>query len=126
MFVAWAAVLHSAHLFNVDGVTSDAGFFHASVAVAKAGVEGLMRSLAAELAPDIRVNCIALNITDTPLASRILRNEKVVESIANRQPMKRILSSEEVAKSVSYLTNDALGMTGQVIGLDLGLSTLRI
>jgi len=99
--------------------------FHASVAVAKAGVEGLMRSLAAELAPTVRVNCLALNITDTPLAERILRNEKARESIAERQPLKRILTSDEVAEMVEFIATRAHGMTGQVVGLDLGLSTLR-
>jgi 3-oxoacyl-[acyl-carrier protein] reductase len=100
--------------------------FHASVAVAKAGVEGLMKSLAAELAPKVRVNCIALNITDTPLAERILRNEKARESIAERQPLKRILTPEEVAEMVEFIAIRAKGMTGQVVGLDLGLSSLRV
>lgn len=100
--------------------------FHASVAVAKSGVEGLMKSLAAELAPKIRVNCIALNITDTPLAERILRNEKARESIAERQPLKRILNAEEVAEMVEFVATRAHGMTGQVVGLDLGLSNLRV
>ena len=99
--------------------------YHASVAVAKAGIEGLTRSLAAELAPTVRVNCLALNITDTPLAERILRNEKARESITERQPLKRILAPEEVAEMTEFVTIRALGMTGQVIGLDLGLSTLR-
>jgi NAD(P)-dependent dehydrogenase (short-subunit alcohol dehydrogenase family) len=99
--------------------------FHASVAVAKAGVEGLMKSLAAELAPKIRVNCLALNITDTPLAERILRNEKARESIAERQPLKRILTAEEVAEMTEFVAVRAKGMTGQVVLLDLGLSTLR-
>ena len=100
--------------------------FHASVAVAKAGIEGLTKSLAAELAPKIRVNCIALNITDTPLAERILRNDKARESIAERQPLKRILNSAEVAEMVEFVATRAHGMTGQVVGLDLGLSTLRV
>lgn len=99
--------------------------YHASVAVAKAGIEGLTRSLAAELAPTVRVNCLALNITDTPLAKRILRNEKAREGITERQPLKRILSPEEVAEMVEFITTRAHGMTGQVVGLDLGLSTLR-
>ncbi|MEQ9232175.1 MAG: SDR family oxidoreductase [Cyclobacteriaceae bacterium] len=100
--------------------------FHASVAVAKAGVEGLTKSLAAEFVTNIRVNCLALNITDTPLAEKILRNEKARESIAERQPMKRILTSDEVADSVMYLVDKAVGMTGQIVGLDMGLSTIRV
>jgi len=99
--------------------------FHASVAVAKAGIEGLTRSLAAEFAPKIRVNCLAINMTDTPLAERILRNEKARESIAERQPLKRILTADEVAEMTEFVAVRAKGMTGQVVGLDLGLSTLR-
>jgi NAD(P)-dependent dehydrogenase (short-subunit alcohol dehydrogenase family) len=100
--------------------------FHASVAVAKAGIEGLTRSLAAEFAPKIRVNCLAINMTDTPLAERFLRNEKARESIADRQPLKRILTADEVAEMTEFVAVRAKGMTGQVIGLDLGLSTLRL
>ena len=100
--------------------------FHASVAVAKSGVEGLTKSLAAEFAGSVRVNCIALNITDTPLAGKILRNDKARESIAERQPMKRILEAEEVADAVSFLVDQARGMTGQIMGLDMGLSTIRV
>ncbi len=111
-------------LFSTVAVTQGMPF-HASVSVAKAGIEALVRSLAAEYAPKIRVNGLALNIVDTDLAAKILRNEKIRENIAERQPLKRILEAEEVGRSVSYLIDDAKGMTGQVIGLDLGLSTLR-
>lgn len=100
--------------------------FHASVSVAKAGVEGLTKTLAAELAESVRVNCLALNITDTPLAEKILRNDKARENIAQRQPMKRILTADEVAKSVKFLVEDAVGMTGQIVGLDMGLSAIRV
>lgn len=112
-------------LFSTVAVTQGMPF-HASVSVAKAGVEGLTRSLAAEFASSIRVNCLALNITDTPLAAKILRNEKSRESIAERQPMKRILSPDEVADAVTFIVDKGVGMTGQVVGLDMGLSTLRV
>jgi len=99
--------------------------FHASVAAAKGAVEGLVRALAAEWAPKIRVNAIAINLTDTPLAEKILRNDKARENIAERQPMKRIMHAEEVADAAHFVVHHAPGMTGQVMGLDLGLSTLR-
>jgi len=100
--------------------------FHSSVSAAKAGVEGLARSLAAEFAPKIRVNCIAPSITDTPLASSILRSEKSIERIAENHPLKRILDSDEVASLASYLISSAArGITGQVFGIDGGMSTLR-
>jgi len=100
--------------------------FHASVSVAKAGVEGLTKSLAAELVDSVRVNCLALNITDTPLAEKILRNDKARENIAQRQPMKRILTADEAADAVNFLVEKAVGMTGQIVGLDMGLSTIRV
>lgn len=100
--------------------------FHASVAASKAGVEGLTRSLAAEFAPNIRVNCIAPTITDTPLAAGLLRNEKIRENTADRHPLKRFLEPNEVAGMASYLHSHlARGITGQVIGIDAGLSRLR-
>jgi NAD(P)-dependent dehydrogenase (short-subunit alcohol dehydrogenase family) len=101
--------------------------FHASVAVSKAGVEGLTRSLAAEFAPTIRVNCIAPTITDTPLAAGLLRNEKIRENTAERHPLKRFLAPQEISGMAAYLhSNLAVGITGQVIGIDAGLSRLRV
>ncbi len=64
--------------------------FHTSVAASKSGVEGLVKSLGAELAPTIRVNAIAPTVTDTGLASKLLRNEKMIENITERHPLKKI------------------------------------
>lgn len=101
--------------------------FHSSVAVAKAGVEGLTKSLAAELAPDVRVNCIAPSMTDTPLASGILKNEKAIENIKQRHPLKMIMEASDIANMAAFLiSNDAKAITGQVIGIDGGMSTLKI
>ncbi len=101
--------------------------FHASVASAKAAVEGLSRSLAAELAPKIRVNCIAPTMTDTPLAAGILRNDKVRENIAGKNPMKRILDPGDLAHAASFLMSEAASaITGQIFHVDGGMSTLKI
>lgn len=101
--------------------------FHSSVAVAKAGVEALTKSLAAEFAPKIRVNCIAPSVTDTPLAAGLLRNEKAREKIAERHPLKKILQPEEIANMASFLiSEESSGISGQVIAVDAGLSTLKI
>lgn len=100
--------------------------FHSSVAAAKAGVEALTRTLAAELAPKVRVNCIAPTITDTDLASGLLKNDEARERMADRHPLKRILQPGEVASLANYLLSPAsAGMSGQVLGLDGGLSRLR-
>ncbi len=99
--------------------------FHASVAAAKGAVEGLTRSLAAELAPGIRVNAVAPSLTDTPLASRLLRNEKQREAAALRHPMKRIGDTADIAAAVTYfLSDEASWITGQVLAVDGGLSSL--
>jgi NAD(P)-dependent dehydrogenase (short-subunit alcohol dehydrogenase family) len=101
--------------------------FHASVAAAKGAVEGLTRSLAAEWAPGIRVNCIAPSLTDTPMASRLLNSEEKRKATGDRHPLKRVGTAEEVASLAHFLLSENSGwITGQVIGIDGGMSTLKI
>ncbi len=101
--------------------------FHSSIAVAKGGIEGLTKSLAAEFAGKIRVNCIAPTITNTPLAAGILRNEDAVERASQRHPSKKINLAEDVAAMAFFLTNDsAKNITGQIIHIDGGMSTLKV
>ena len=100
--------------------------FHSSVAMSKGAVEGLTRSLAAELAPKIRVNAVAPSITDTPLASRILSNEEKKKLSAERHPLKRVGSPEDIAHAAAYLLTEASDwITGQVLHVDGGMSRLR-
>lgn len=113
-------------LFSTVAVTQGMPF-HASVSSAKAAIEGLTRSLAAEFAPHIRVNCVAPTITQTDLAQGILRNEAAIEKMKDRHPLKKILQPEEVADLVCYLMSDkAAGITGQIMHIDAGLSSLKI
>ncbi|MEL0009913.1 MAG: SDR family oxidoreductase [Flammeovirgaceae bacterium] len=101
--------------------------FHSSVSVAKAGVEGLTKSLAAELAPTIRVNCIAPTITRTDMAKRILRNEKIEENIANKHPLKKICEAKDISVMADFLISpNAKNITGQIMRVDGGMSTLKI
>lgn len=101
--------------------------FHSSIAVAKAGVEALAKSLAAELAPSVRVNCIAPTITNTDLASSILRNEKSIENLKQRHPLKTILEPQDVAELAVFLSGDrASKITGQIMGIDAGMSTIKL
>lgn len=100
--------------------------FHASVAAAKGALEGLLRSLAAEWAPNIRVNGIAPSLTDTPLAVRLLRNEAQRESSEQRHPLKRIGSPEDIAQTAAFLLSERSSwMTGQVLHVDGGMSKVR-
>lgn len=101
--------------------------YHASVACAKGAVEGLTRSLAAELAPTIRVNAVAPSLTDTPLASSLLNQPARRESAAERHPLKRVGSPDDVAAMVSFLLSDqASWITGQILHVDGGLSSVRL
>lgn len=99
--------------------------FHASIGAAKGAVEGLVKSLSAELAPKIRVNAIAPSIVDTPLAAGILRNDTIKENMVAKHPLKRILQPEDVAKTVVFLLNDSSnGITGQIFIQDNGLISI--
>jgi NAD(P)-dependent dehydrogenase (short-subunit alcohol dehydrogenase family) len=101
--------------------------FHASVAAAKSGVEGLVKSLGAELAPTIRVNAIAPTVTDTDLASKLLRNERMIDSITERHPLKKFLNPTEVADMAAFLTSDsASSISGQIFQMDCGIVSFKI
>jgi 3-oxoacyl-[acyl-carrier protein] reductase len=101
--------------------------YHASIASAKAAIEGLTRSLAAEFAPHVRVNCIAPSLTETQMASKLLSTEERKNSIAQRNPLKRIGQPEELAAMVEFLAGDkSAWITGQIIGVDGGMSTLNL
>ena len=100
--------------------------FHASVAASKGALEGLTKSLAAELAPKIRVNCIAPSLTDTPLAAKLLSSEDKKKASAERHPLKQVGSPEDIAALAAFLiTSQSKWISGQIVGIDGGLSTLR-
>jgi 3-oxoacyl-[acyl-carrier protein] reductase len=101
--------------------------FHASVAAAKSGVEGLVKSLGAELAPTIRVNAIAPTVTNTDLASKLLRNEKMIENMTERHPLKKFLNPDEVAEMAVFLTSDkAASISGQIFQMDCGIVSFKL
>lgn len=100
--------------------------FHASVSAAKGAVEGLTRALSAELAPDIRVNALALSLTDTPLAENLLSTDKKREASNERHPLKRYGKPNDAASLGAFLlSSDAGWITGQVIGVDGGMGTIQ-
>jgi len=101
--------------------------FHASIATAKAGIEGLVKSLAAEFAPTIRVNAIAPTVTDTSLAAKLLRNDKMIENIKDRHPLKKFLNPQEVAEMADFLISDkTTSITGQIFEMDCGIVSVKI
>lgn len=101
--------------------------FHASVAASKSAVEGLVKSIGAELAPTVRVNAIAPTVTDTELASKLLRNEKMVENMTERHPLKKFLNPQEVADMAAFLTsNKAASISGQIFEMDCGIVSFKL
>lgn len=101
--------------------------FHSSVSASKGAVEGFAKAFAAEYAPKIRCNVIAPSLTDTPLAGRLLSDDKKKDAAADRHPLKRIGHVEDIAKMAVFLLSDnASWITGQVISVDGGISTLKI
>ena len=129
-------LLKAAAADPLQGVPSIVGFstvavqtgmgFHASIAMAKGAVEGLVRTMAAEFAPDIRVNAVAPSLTDTPLAAALLSNEAKREASAERHPLKRVASAEDVAAMAAFLLSpSAAAITGQVLQVDNGMSAVR-
>lgn len=101
--------------------------FHTSVAAAKGAIEGFMKSLAAEYAPKIRINCIAPSLVDTPLAGRLLNNDKKRDAMAQRHPLKRVGNAKDIADLAVFLLGDrSTWITGQIMGVDGGISTLNI
>jgi 3-oxoacyl-[acyl-carrier protein] reductase len=122
------ATSESASIVLFSTVATKLGMpFHASIATAKSAVEGLTKSVAADLAPKIRVNAIAPTITDTELAAKFLRNERMVESTIQRHPLKKYLEPTEVAAMATYLLSDvSKSISGQIFNLDCGIVSLKL
>ena len=101
--------------------------YHSTVAASKSAIDGLVKTLGAELAPKIRVNAIAPTITKTDLASKLLRNEKVIENMIERHPLKKILMPEEVSKMAKFLiSKNASSISGQIFNLDAGIVSFKL
>ena len=102
--------------------------FHASISASKSAVEGLTKSLAAELSSHkIRVNAIAPSLTDTNLASQLLSTPEKRDASGKRHPLQRIGSAEEIGKMVEFLLSEnSAWMTGQIIGIDGGMGNVKL
>jgi len=107
-------------------VAAKKGFVnHSIISSSKAGVEGLTVALAAELAPNIRINCIAPSLTKSKIASSVIKNSSIEESIAKMHPLKRIGEGIDSASLACFLlTSKSSWITGQIIGVDGGRSSI--
>jgi len=100
--------------------------FHTQVATSKGAIEGLAKALSAELAPTIRVNCIAPSLTDTPLAASLLNTEQKVEANALRHPLKRVGTVNDISEMTCFLLSEkASWITGQILHVDGGMSAIK-
>ena len=122
-----ASTLPTTSILLFSTVAVQQGFSsHGSVAMAKGAVEGLTRAMAAELAPKIRVNCIAPSLTRTSLAEFLTKNDATAQAIAALHPLQRLGEADDIAAMGALLLSAQSGwITGQIIGVDGGRSTLR-
>ncbi len=112
-------------LFSTVAVQS--GFnYHTQVAMSKGAIEGLTRSLAAELAPSIRVNAVAPSLTNTNLASRFLNTEEKIKAQSENNPLKKVGDPKDIAEAATFLlTPNSSWITGQIIHVDGGYSVVK-
>lgn len=114
-------------LVFISTVAAQVGMpFHSSIALCKSAIEGLCRSLAAEWSPKIRVNCVAPSVVQTKLAARLFRTETQVEQMNARHPLQKVGQPKNISDAIEFLLSDKSSwMTGQVLHVDGGLSTLK-
>lgn len=101
--------------------------FHASISMCKSSIEALAKSLAAEWSPRVRINCIAPSLVETKLAKRFFRNDKQKEMMSARHPLKTTGTPEDISSAIEFLlSKKSKWITGQVIGVDGGMSTIKL
>ena len=117
----------NASLVFISSIAASVGMpFHSSISASKAAIEGLCRSLAAEWSPKVRVNCVAPSLVNTKLSKRMFRTEAQTEQMMDRHPLKQVGSPQDISNAIAFLlSTDSRWMTGQVIGVDGGLSTIK-
>jgi NAD(P)-dependent dehydrogenase (short-subunit alcohol dehydrogenase family) len=98
---------------------------HSIISSAKAAVEGLTVALAAEFSPTVRINCIAPSLSKSKMGEFLLKNEKIAEGIAKLHPLKRLGEGSDFSAIAKFLmTEESSWMTGQIIGVDGGRSSI--
>lgn len=119
--VQGAAVLVSSVVARI-GVAN-----HEAIAAAKGGVEALARGASATYAPSgLRINAVAPGMTDTPMTSNMLKVDAMREGAGKQYPLGGVQTAAQVADTIAWLLSDgAARITGQVIAVDGGFSTVR-
>lgn len=114
-------------LVFISTVAAQVGMpYHSSISLCKSAVEGLCRSLAAEWSPKVRVNCVAPSVVQTKLSTRLFRTESQVEQMNSRHPLQKVGQPKNIADAIEFLLSDKSSwMTGQVLHVDGGLSTIK-
>jgi 3-oxoacyl-[acyl-carrier protein] reductase len=112
----------------ISSVAGSVGMpFHSSVSVSKAALEGLTKSLAAELAPGVRVNAIAPSLVNTPLGERFVNTPEKLSAIEKRNPMRKVGDPTDIANMINFLLSEQSSwVTGQVLGVDGGMNNIKL
>ena len=101
--------------------------YHSSISMAKGAIEGLTKALAAEFAPDIRVNCIAPSLTNTPLAEKFINTPEKLDVSQKRNPLKKIGTPDDLANAIEFLLSSKSNwITGQILAVDGGMNTIKL
>ena len=118
----------SASIVFISSVAAGTGMpFHSSIAMAKGAIEALGKSLAAEMAPSIRVNTLAPSLTNTPLGEKFLNTPEKLDASQKRNPLKKVGEAKDMANLIEFLLSEKSGwMTGQTIAIDGGMNHLRL
>ena len=115
---------------SVIFISSDAASvgmpYHSSISLCKSALEGLCRSLAAEWSPKVRVNCIAPSVVQTKLSSRLFRTENQIEQMNARHPLQKVGQPKNITDAIQFLLSEnSSWITGQVLNIDGGLSSIK-
>ena len=118
----------SGSIVFLSSVAASAGLpNHCAISAAKSALEGFSIALAADLAPKVRVNVVAPTLTPTEMGLAMVGGEKMIPMIEDRHPLKKLPSIDKIAATISFLhSTDASSMTGQVLKVDSGLTSLRL
>tara|TARA_B100000530_G_scaffold333308_1_gene281079 strand:+ start:340 stop:987 length:648 start_codon:yes stop_codon:yes gene_type:complete len=117
----------NASVVTISSIAANFGMpFHSSISMCKSSVEALTKSLAAEWAPKIRLNCIAPSLISTKLSERLINSELKKEKISEKHPLKKIGDTDDISYIISFLLSEkSKWITGQIIRADGGLSNIR-